>query len=42
MKWGIEEAIKNSTKAPDVIFHKGDMGKRTNDNYFCRESRKYN
>ena len=27
MKWGIKEAIKNSTKAPDVIFHKGDWGK---------------
>ena len=27
MKWGIKEAIKNSTKAPDVIFHRGDMGK---------------
>ncbi len=27
MKWGIEEAIKNSTKAPDVVFHKGDLGK---------------
>ena len=27
MKWGIGEAIKNSTKAPDVIFHKGDFGK---------------
>lgn len=27
MKWGIKEAIKNSTKAPDVVFHKGDLGK---------------
>ena len=27
IKWGIEEAIKNSTKVPDIIFHKGDMGK---------------
>ncbi len=27
MKWGIGEAIKNSTKAPDAIFHKGDFGK---------------
>ena len=27
MKWGIEKAIKNSTKAPDVVFHKGDWGK---------------
>ena len=27
IKWGIKEAIKNSTKVPDIIFHKGDMGK---------------
>ncbi|MBA4447974.1 MAG: bifunctional hydroxymethylpyrimidine kinase/phosphomethylpyrimidine kinase, partial [Nitrosopumilaceae archaeon] len=25
--WGIKNAIKNSKKAPDVIFHKGDFGK---------------
>ncbi len=25
--WGIKNAIKNSKKAPDVIFHKGDLGK---------------
>ena len=27
VKWGIEEAIKNSTEAPDVIYHEGDFGK---------------
>jgi len=25
--WGIKNAIKNSKKIPDVIFHKGDFGK---------------
>jgi len=25
--WGITNAIKNSKKTPDVIFHKGDFGK---------------
>ncbi|MFQ5475967.1 MAG: bifunctional hydroxymethylpyrimidine kinase/phosphomethylpyrimidine kinase [Nitrosopumilus sp.] len=25
--WGIKSAIKNSKKAPDVIYHKGDFGK---------------
>ena len=25
--WGIKNAIKNSKKAPDVIFHNGDFGK---------------
>jgi len=27
IEWGIKNAIKNSKKAPDVIFHKGDFGK---------------
>jgi len=27
IKWGIKNAIKNSKKIPDVIFHKGDFGK---------------
>jgi hydroxymethylpyrimidine/phosphomethylpyrimidine kinase len=25
--WGIKDAIKNSEKPPDVIYHKGDFGK---------------
>jgi len=27
IEWGIKNAIKNSKKAPDVVFHKGDFGK---------------
>ena len=27
IRWGINSAIKNSKKNPDVIFHKGDFGK---------------
>ena len=27
IKWGIENAIKNVTEAPDVIYHEGDFGK---------------
>ena len=27
IEWGIQSAIKNSKKQPDVIYHKGDMGK---------------
>ena len=27
IKWGIESAIKNSKKMPDVIYHMGDLGK---------------
>lgn len=27
VSWGIQSAIKNSKKIPDVIFHKGDVGK---------------
>ena len=27
IQWGIKNAIKNSKKVPDVIFHKGDFGK---------------
>ena len=27
IKWGIQNAIKNRTTAPDVIYHKGDVGK---------------
>ena len=27
IKWGIKSAIKNSKKASDVIYHKGDFGK---------------
>ena len=27
IKWGIKNAIKNSTKPPDIIYHKGDFGK---------------
>lgn len=27
IEWGIKKAVKNSTKMPDVIYHKGDFGK---------------
>ena len=27
ISWGIKNAIKNSKKPPDLIFHKGDLGK---------------
>ena len=27
VSWGIQSAIKNTKKIPDVIFHKGEMGK---------------
>ena len=27
IEWGIKNAIKNSKRAPDVIYHKGDFGK---------------
>ncbi|MCH7966372.1 MAG: bifunctional hydroxymethylpyrimidine kinase/phosphomethylpyrimidine kinase [Thaumarchaeota archaeon] len=27
IQWGIKSVIKNSKKAPDVIYHKGDFGK---------------
>ncbi|WP_428324527.1 bifunctional hydroxymethylpyrimidine kinase/phosphomethylpyrimidine kinase [Nitrosopumilus sp.] len=27
IRWGINSAIKNSKKIPDIIFHKGDFGK---------------
>jgi hydroxymethylpyrimidine kinase / phosphomethylpyrimidine kinase / thiamine-phosphate diphosphorylase len=27
VSWGIKTAIKNSLKSPDIIFHKGDLGK---------------
>ncbi len=27
IEWGIKNAIKDSKKIPDVIFHKGDFGK---------------
>ena len=27
VSWGIKNAIKNSKKSPDLIFHKGDLGK---------------
>ncbi len=27
ISWGIKLAIKNSTKPPDIIYHKGDFGK---------------
>ncbi|MCE2614500.1 MAG: bifunctional hydroxymethylpyrimidine kinase/phosphomethylpyrimidine kinase [Nitrosopumilus sp. (ex Thoosa mismalolli)] len=27
IKWGINSAIKNLEKSPDIIFHKGDFGK---------------
>ena len=27
IEWGIKNAIKNSKKTPDVVFHKGDFGK---------------
>jgi hydroxymethylpyrimidine kinase / phosphomethylpyrimidine kinase / thiamine-phosphate diphosphorylase len=27
IEWGIKNAIKNSKKPPDIIFHKGDFGK---------------
>ena len=25
--WGVKEAIKNAGKAPDAIYHRGDIGK---------------
>lgn len=27
VRWGIRSAIKNTEKAPDIIYHKGDVGK---------------
>ncbi len=27
IEWGIKDAIKNSNKVPDAVFHKGDFGK---------------
>ena len=27
IEWGIKNAIKNSKKSPDIIYHKGDFGK---------------
>jgi len=27
ISWGIKQAIKNYKKAPDIIYHKGDLGK---------------
>ena len=27
IEWGISSAIKNSSQAPDVVYHKGDFGK---------------
>ncbi|MGY5150444.1 MAG: bifunctional hydroxymethylpyrimidine kinase/phosphomethylpyrimidine kinase [Candidatus Nitrosopumilus sp. bin_68KS] len=27
IEWGIKKAVKNTTKIPDVIYHKGDFGK---------------
>jgi hydroxymethylpyrimidine/phosphomethylpyrimidine kinase len=27
ISWGIKQAVKNSTKPPDIIYHKGDFGK---------------
>lgn len=27
IEWGIKKAVKDSTKMPDVIYHKGDFGK---------------
>ncbi|QLH06355.1 bifunctional hydroxymethylpyrimidine kinase/phosphomethylpyrimidine kinase [Nitrosopumilus ureiphilus] len=27
IEWGIKKAVKNSTKIPDAIYHKGDFGK---------------
>jgi len=27
IEWGINNAIKNSTKVLDIIYHKGDFGK---------------
>ena len=27
IEWGIKNAIKNSKKTPDIIYHKGDFGK---------------
>ena len=27
ISWGIKQAIKNSVKPPDIIYHKGDFGK---------------
>ena len=27
ISWGIKQAIKNSVKPPDIVYHKGDLGK---------------
>ena len=27
IEWGVKRAIKDSTKLPDIIYHKGDFGK---------------
>ena len=27
IEWGINSAIKNSTKVLDIVYHKGDFGK---------------
>ncbi|NNM02923.1 MAG: bifunctional hydroxymethylpyrimidine kinase/phosphomethylpyrimidine kinase [Nitrosopumilus sp.] len=27
IEWGIKKAVKNTTRVPDVIYHKGDFGK---------------
>ncbi|MGH9998620.1 MAG: thiamine-phosphate synthase family protein [Nitrosopumilaceae archaeon] len=27
MSWGIKSIIKNEKKAPDMVFHTGDIGK---------------
>ena len=27
IEWGIQKAVKNTTKIPDVVYHKGDFGK---------------
>lgn len=37
--WGVKEAIKKVGKAPDVIYHKGDMGKEPMIVIFGREAR---
>ncbi|MEM3640744.1 MAG: bifunctional hydroxymethylpyrimidine kinase/phosphomethylpyrimidine kinase [Candidatus Bathyarchaeia archaeon] len=37
--WGVKEAIKKVGKAPDVIYHKGDVGKEPMIVIFGREAR---
>ena len=39
IEWGMKNAIKNSKKPPDVIYHRGGFWKRANDHSIWRNSR---